>query len=68
MELVFVAIALAGGAGAGYGAKNFSTKQKIKNSENKANKILEDAKTKAKADELAAKEQAIKLADEAKKE
>lgn len=68
MELLFVAIALFGGAGLGVGAKTFSTKTKIKTSENKANKILEEAKAKAKEELLAAKESAIKLADEAKKE
>ncbi|MCC7289075.1 ribonuclease Y [bacterium] len=68
MDIVFIIVALAGGAGAGYGTKHVLSKKKSQNAEAKASKLVEEAKAKAKEVELAAKEAAIKMADEAKKE
>lgn len=68
MELIFIVIALAGGAGAGYGTKHVIAKQKDQKSATQAKKVLDDAKAKAKEVELNAKETALKVANEAKQE
>lgn len=68
MELLLVAIALAGGSAVGYGAKTYTGKQSAGKAEAKAAKILDDAKARAKEENLKSKEEAIKILDEAKSE
>lgn len=68
MEILFVALALAVGAGTGYEAKALLAKRSGDKAELKAQHILEQAKTKSKELALQAKEDALRIAEEAKKQ
>ncbi len=54
--------------GAGFGASNYVTKQKLGSAEEKAEKELEKAKKEARKEIEAAKEEAAKIAEEARKD
>ena len=68
MILIYAILALIVGGGIGYGASTVITKQKAGDAENKAKKLLEEAKEDAKKKVLEAKEESIRIADEAKKD
>ena len=68
MLLIYAILALMVGGGVGYGANIVVTKQKTNDADNKARKMLDEAKEDAKKKVLEAKEEAIKIAEESKKE
>ncbi len=68
MLLIYAILALVVGGGFGYGASVAVSKQRTNNVDNKAKKLLEEAKEDAKKKILGAKEEAIAIAEEAKKE
>ncbi|MDP4038747.1 MAG: ribonuclease Y [bacterium] len=68
MEILLIAIALAGGSAVGYGTKSYLFKKKKDSAQARADKLLEDTKAKAKEQLLAAKEEAIEMIDETKTE
>ncbi len=65
-SLFFVATAFAVGIATGYFIRKFQTKGKLGRAEARADKLLEEAKQKEKELILTAKDQAIKIAEEAK--
>ncbi len=67
MEFIISALALVIGLVAGYIMRQVITTKKIGNAESKAEKILEEAKTKSKELQLEAKAQALEITDQAKK-
>lgn len=68
MPTVILLIAVLGAGALGYGGSVMINKQKSSDGKAKADKILEDAKIKAKEDVLKAKEEALKIQTEAKEE
>lgn len=67
MEIVAIVLALVG-AGVGYGANNYVTKQKIGSAADEAKKELDKAKREATKITTAAREDAIKIAEDARKD
>jgi len=67
MEIVAIVLALVG-AGVGYGANNYITKQKIGSAADEAKKELEKAKREATKITTAAREDAVKIAEDARKD
>ncbi len=67
MEIVAVVLALVG-AGVGYGANSYVTKQKIGSAADEAKKELEKAKREATKITTAAREDAVKIAEDARKD
>lgn len=68
MVLLYAVFALIAGGAIGYGASTVVAKQRAGDAENKTKKLLDEAKEEAKKTVLGAKEDAIRIADEAKKE
>jgi len=68
IEVIVGLLSLAAGAAGGYFGYQYSTKGKISSAQDKASKIVEDAKTKAKEILLEGKDEALKERDQAKKE
>lgn len=68
MPIVVFVLAVLGAGALGYGSNVLLNKQKSQDNQAKADKILEAAKTKAKEQLLEAKEQALKLQNDAKEE
>lgn len=66
--ILFSLISALIGAGAGYLVRQNMAKKKLDTAEGKAAKIIEEATQKAKEQELAAKDQAVRILDEAKKQ
>lgn len=67
MEIVAVVLALVG-AGVGYGANSYVTKQKIGSAANEAKKELDKAKREASKITTQAREDAVKIAEDARKD
>ncbi len=67
MEIITIVLALAG-AGVGYGANTYITKQKIGSATNEAKKELDKAKREATKITTAAREDAVKIAEDARKD
>ncbi len=67
MEIIAIVLALVG-AGVGYGANNYVTKQKIGSAADEAKKELDKAKREATKITTAAREDAVKIAEEARKD
>lgn len=65
---IYLILAAVIAGGIGYGASTVITKRKAGDAENKAKKLLEEAREDAKKKVLEAKEESIRIADEAKKE
>jgi ribonuclease Y len=68
MEILLIIAGLAVGSAGGYGASLVVAKGKTNTAEAKAKKLLEDANRQAQEVTLAAKEQALHVAEESKKE
>ncbi len=68
MLLIYAILALMVGGGVGYGANVVVTKQKTNDADNKAKKMLDEAKEDVKKKVLEAKEEAIRIAEESKKD
>ncbi len=68
MEYVIYSVVLAGGFFIGYFVRKQSVSKKVKSAEEKAEKVLTEAKTKQSELVLNAQEKALKIIDDAKKE
>ncbi len=68
MNSLFLLVAAAAGLAVGYVIRKIQVKAKIDSAENRAEKLLGEAKQKEKELILAAKDKAIKIAEEAKKQ
>ncbi len=65
---IITAVALVIGVGVGYGVRYMTARNAVNTAEAKAQKILDNARKKAKESEIAAKDKALKIIEEAQKE
>ena len=68
MPTIFIIVAILGAGALGYGGSVIISKQKNKDNKAASDKILEEAKVKSKEQILQAKEEALKILNEAKDE